>query len=257
LVALVAIGLVAAATAAVAGDLIGAVARIDPATRTIYFQSGSSVTLAPGATLAIDGQSQTLESLEPGTVVVVRDGAAVPAQDSNQLATAREPRMDPTVSPGRLIDASGIVARVDADKRSITFEDGRTVKLLDSVPLGPGTLDAVHPGETVSVRRVEVVAFRNQDMTRLWMGTVARVEPRSGRLTLEDGTVVRFSGRMMARHDDGQIPVAQLQAGDEIVFWLKDRTNVPDGGSALPLQSASVRILDADRIQILRRTEAR
>jgi hypothetical protein len=242
------------AGSAAGADVIGTVASVDLASRTIHFVNGLTVTLAPGAPAEIHGEPRPLESVTPGAVVIVRESSAAPGPDIQRQAAVQAAPVDQGQYP--LIDASGVVASVDPENSSITFRDGRTVKLMDPSAVPPAVLGALHPGETVSVRRAEAVAFRNQDMNRLWMGTVARVEPKDRRVTLDDGTIVRVTGRTPVRFDDDQVPITDLSEGDEIVVWTRMRDQASDfTGSALPGQDVS-RILEADRIQILRRADA-
>src|SRR5438552_4745603 len=64
--------LVLVATSAWAqNEIRGVVSSIDPATRTIYFTDGRIVQLKAGSTLLINGQPVVLESVRPGTTLVM------------------------------------------------------------------------------------------------------------------------------------------------------------------------------------------
>ena len=161
-------------------EIRGVVSYVDPATRTVHFTDGRIVQIQPGATLTINGQPVVLEAVRPGatavllppgtsttTVTTVTPTAPVP---THVLVPPPPPLADapPVAAPSHAVtigsppvNVTGIIARTDPLNQTITFQDGRIVRI------GPNTvvwqqspaISTLHPGAQVFVRDAMPVGY--------------------------------------------------------------------------------------------------
>jgi preprotein translocase subunit YajC len=272
----------------------GRTVRIDPGAtvsvdgRTMPFdaiQPGSSIVVREGsvAVQAAPGRSQVVvqqptsgqaPAAAPPAAVVQPPGAVQapgvlqpsPLPSVQSPAIAQSPRVQspgvsseqPVLTPHPPINASGIVASVDRQNQTITFRDGRTVRLSDRAAIWqPTTIGMVHPGEQVFVRGVEPVSFNQQGMERMRLGTVSRVDQASNVIELNDGTIVRTSPGTRLRLDDRQVTISQLRPGQEIVIRTPNRAPAFDqSGNASPREDSMRAAIDAEEIQIMPQPQA-
>jgi hypothetical protein len=251
---------------------------IRPGSAIVVREGSVAVQAAPGRSQVVVQQPTPAASSAvvpaPGVVqppVVAQPPVAQPpavVPSVQPPAVAQSPRVQspgappeqPVLSPHPAINASGIVASVDRQNHTITFRDGRTVRLSDRAAIWqPTTIDMVHPGEQVFVRGVEPVSFNQQGMERMRLGTISRVDQTSNLIELNDGTIVRTSPGTRLRLDDRQVTISELRPGQEIVIRTPNRAPAFDqSGSALPRESSGpgTRSIDAEEIQVVRAPQA-
>ncbi|HEX6209752.1 MAG TPA: DUF5666 domain-containing protein [Methylomirabilota bacterium] len=245
-------------------EMIGRLQHIEPASRTLYFTDGRIVTLAPGASVWVDGRQIPIEALQSGMTIVI---GGAPAPRLVQPAPAAKPMADG-------YHASGTIARIDEANRIVTFQDGRSVKLAPGTRIWEASdLDDIHTGERVMIEGGQLAAYGpvgDLSSERTRMGRVIEVDRDRSMALLEDGTWIGVTPTTRMRVD-GRDMVTQLQPGDEVIVVLAPpmtatapRVVVTPGGtpvpSALPrdaLQEAwPARILHADTIHIFRRPQS-
>ncbi|HXH81358.1 MAG TPA: hypothetical protein VNN07_00350 [Candidatus Tectomicrobia bacterium] len=254
-------------------DVLGRLQHIEPQSRTLYFQDGRIVTLEPGATIWVDGREVSIETLRPGMTVVVRDGQ--PATTASAQAQARRSTQAAQALPSHPpVTASGTVAKVDEDARTVTFQDGRTLKLGPRSRVWESSeLGDIQPGERAMVEAAQPVGYAmgaNIPAGRMRMGRVIDVDPARRMVLLDDGTWVYMTPATKMRLN-GREMVTTLQPGDELVVVVSEtpatqeqapaampgavarpRTSTAPQGDAA-LQGSAVR---ADEIHIIRRPQA-
>jgi hypothetical protein len=112
-IAVSALALVAVVGAADAQVLQGNVIHVDPGTGVIILEGGRQVHVTPGTQIVVGGQPARLETLRPGTAVVIQ-----------QAPSAQTPTTVVPVAPTRQI-VTGVVTDVDADGEiTIRSNDG-------------------------------------------------------------------------------------------------------------------------------------
>jgi len=207
-------------------EVSGRLQYIEPGSRTLYFTDGRIVTLSPDATVWIDGREVPIGTLRDGMTVVVRN--AQPRVVSPQRAPA----------PGfHGQTSSGTVASVDSRNRTVTFQDGRTLRL------GPGArvweasnLDDIHPGEDAMIQGGQLAGYAHSGQTsspRTRTGTVVRIDEARSMVLLDDGSWVHITPGTRLRLNGADV-VTQLRPGDELIVVL-----APPGAAAAPPGVAS------------------
>jgi hypothetical protein len=163
------------------------------------------------------------------------------------------------------VDTTGVVKSYDATTRTITFVDGRIMRLTDgSRVLKPSEVATVRPGDAVIVRNALPVAVQTGTATwvgkRQKIGTIAAIDQRNQVVLLTDRTAVRISpAATMQMGSAGQtVVLTDLRPGDELVIVLKDSapraSDATAAGSALPREVTTAVIDDADGVMIFRAT---
>lgn len=217
----------------------GTVSRIDG--RTVYFTDGRMVTLQPGSTLTLDGRVVTIDAVRPGTnLVIVTSPSSVSTTTTVLAPAAPAPAV---LAPQSTIDVNGVVASVDARTGTITFQDGRMIRLTDqSLLWEPSLRSRIRPGERIFVRNALPVAFAPVMAPAATvytppaavvyggdvMGTVLRVDPSSTSIVLSDGSVVRVSPTTRLSMAGRPMTIADFRPGDEVVV------RVPGGATVTP-----------------------
>ena len=257
----------AVATSARAEEVKGTVQSVDAAGRILTLTDGRIVHLEPSTRVLVDNKVATIESLRPGTQVLVVTGPAVAAPGT--VAVTAPPPHPP-------VDASGTVASIDSQSRIITFQDGRMVQATDrTVIWQPMQIATLRPGTQVFVRDAQPVGYRQSWSTvpagssREMMGTVMRVDQGQNLILLSDGTVIRVSPSTKLQMGNQQVAMSQLRPGTEVVVRVNPATAttaIPPAagtatsstsGSALPRQSGFFgATLDASEVLIVRRPES-
>jgi hypothetical protein len=176
------------------------------------------------------------------------------------------------------VNATGTIAFTDAANNTITFQDGRVVKVGPSttVSLQAPAVGSLQPGARVAVRDAVPVAYLPSGSpyaagTQYMMGTVSRVEPAAEQVVLSNGAVVHVGPAAVVRAGHGATSLAQLRPGDEIVVQVRNparsvtpaRSAVtiatvpvappPDryAGSALPYQSYADTRIEAAGVRVI------
>jgi len=239
-------------------EVSGRLQHIEPGSRTLYFTDGRIVTLSPHATVWIDGREVPIDSLRNGMAVVIRTAQASP--------TAPHGKVHRQVM-------SGTIASVDSQNRTVTFQDGRTLRLGPGARVWEGSnLDDIRAGEQVMIQGGELAGYaRGGQMSsdRIRTGTVVSMDGARSMVLLDDGSWVRItpSTRM---HLAGRDTVTQLQPGDELIIVLappgSSAVAAPSPGSAAPAPSALPRetlqesvqgqAVQAEMIHIFRRPQS-
>ena len=282
--------LVLATSAWAQSEIRGVVSSIDPATRTVYFTDGRIVQLKAGSTLLINGQPVVLEAIRPGsTLVMLQPGSTTTTvttvTQQSQIAAQPVPAQPapapaPAASP---INVTGTVARVDPMSQTLTFQDGRVVKVTGQTVVWQQApaISSLQPGTQVFVSNATPVGYLpSAPVSTLppsspWvMGTVARVEPATQQVVLSDGTTIYVGPTASVRAGNERVGFTRLRPGDEIVIQTRPVTVqqvpattyvAPSGvtvttapsdaeryaGSALPYQSYAITRIEASDVQIM------
>jgi hypothetical protein len=282
-------GLLVLATSAWAQtEVRGVVSHIDAATRTVYFTDGRIVQLKPGSTLAINGQPVLLESVRPGmTLVMVPPGATtttvttVTQQTQVSPPSAAAPPAMPLPAPSP-VNVTGTVARTDPLNQTITFQDGRIVKIAPQTMVWQQApaISSILPGSQVFVRDAMPVGYLPSGAAasppgHYMMATVSRVDPANNQIILNNGAVVYVSPTATLRSNNQRVAITALRPGDEILIQLRTPTTVaaPVPGqpptnvivsttpvpsssdryvaSALPYQGYAVTRIEASDVQVM------
>jgi Cu/Ag efflux protein CusF len=255
------------------GELSGTVKHVDAAARTIEFTDGRIVHVDPRAVITTDGRVVTLETVRPGTAVIVRGPAAAPGAQ----AVTPGARVVPAPPAGQVtaahppIDATGIVLSVDPTSRTVTLQDGRVLRLTSQSQIWqPSTIAGLQPGARVLVSGAQPVAFGMggtptalDPHTR--MATVVGVDQGNQTIYLSDGTMVRVSPGTRLQMGQSSVTIADLRPGDEVIVRLRDggsTTAVTTGPraeaspSALPRQGFFGTSIDAEGVTVIRRPQS-
>jgi len=272
--------LVLVATSAWAqNEIRGVVSSIDPATRTVYFTDGRIVQLKAGSTLLINGQPVMLEAVRPGTtLVMLQPGTTATTVTTVTQQTQVAPAPPPVAAP---VNVTGTIARVDPMTQTLTFQDGRMVKVTGQTMVWQQTpaVSSLQPGTQVFVSNATPVGYLSSNpvspatSNRWVMGTVARVEPSTQQIVLSDGTVVYVGPSTGVRVGGERVGFTRLRPGDEIVIQTRPVVVSPApttytapgavtvttspapgeryAGSALPYQGYADSRIEASDVQIM------
>jgi len=254
---LLALSSVGFAQVAQVSEIKGTVQRVDVPTGMIYFTDGRTMRLEPGARLYVGNREVRLSDVEPGWVLAT--GGPTVAPNTIVVQPTTPPRaLAPAASS---IDATGIVANVDARTGTITLQDGRIVRVTPGTTVWqPVTIGSVMPGASVFVRNAEPLDFRpatTPAASRPWqMGTVSRVEPSTSRVMLSDGTIVQLPPGTQATFNGRSLALTELRPGDEILVGVPATGTVVSGTGASALPRQVVGVIQGESIQVVRRTQA-
>jgi len=172
-----ALTLLALAPVARAQDITGVVIRTDAPARVIILEDQRMFRVGEGNMVLVDNQPVTLETLQPGTQVVIRSAEPVMLRDGTYVVIAQPapvvsdhaalPRATVVTTPQVISQpqVSGTVSRVDVAQGIVVFEDGRivqigpkTVALVDGRPV---TLTELRPGTQVVLAANNPVVYRS------------------------------------------------------------------------------------------------
>ncbi len=158
--------------------------------------------------------------------------------------------------PGSTVDATGVVAQVDATTGTITLQDGRVLRMTSqTVVWQPGTIQGLRPGSQVLVRDAAPVGVQPATSVAppappAWrMGTVRSIDRGASVVTLTDGTVVRVGPTAVVRRGSDRLAIDQIVPGSEVVIQTIPPSSAE--GSALPGRVASTSTLDASEISVV------
>lgn len=273
--ALCAVVLTIATSAWAQAEIRGTVSSVDPAARIIYFTDGRAVQLKPGSTLTVNGQPAVLESLRPGTAFVLLP----PGTSTTTITTITQQAPVPPPPPPPAVvsfpapapvSATGTIARTDPLNQTITFQDGRILRVTPTTMVWQQApaISTLLPGAQVFVRDAMPAGYLPSGAAapapagQYVMGTVSRVDGQQ--IVLTDGSVVHVASSTPVRVGGNPVAITHLRAGDEVLIQVRQprvvaapatvvtTTPVPVTadryvGSALPYQSyADTRIEAAD-----------
>jgi len=261
LVSLMLLGLSSMGFAQIA-EIQGTVQRVDVATGMIYFTDGRTMRLEPGTRLYVGNREVRLADVEPGWVFATSGPTVAPG--AIVVQPTAPPRALAPVAPSVAasgVDATGIVAHVDAPTGTITLQDGRVVRVTPgSTVWQPVTIGSVMPGASVFVRNAEAVDFRPGTAPAasrpLQMGTVASVDPSASRIVLSDGRVVQLRPGVQATFDGRSMALAELRPGDEIIVGVPAGSAAAPGPGVSALPRPALGVIVGESIQVVRRTQA-
>jgi hypothetical protein len=168
----------ALAPAASAQEISGVVVRVDQPARVIVLEEGRMFRLTGDNVVFVDNQPVMLDTLQPGSPVVIRSAEPVMLQDGVYVVVAEPapvvseptalPRSTVVTTTPRVITqpkVSGVVSRVDAAQGIVVFEDGRIVqtgpKTIAIVDGRPVELVTIVPGTRVVLTAINPVVYRN------------------------------------------------------------------------------------------------
>ena len=257
------------ATAGVAGVSIaqvseakGTVQRVDASTGMVYFTDGRTMRLDPNTRIYVGNREVRLSDIEPGWILVTSGPSVTPGSVLVQSATPAPALVQPTG-----IDATGIVASVDARTGTVTLQDGRVVRVTPgSTVWQPVTIGSVMPGASVFVRNAEPLDFRPMAsptatptaapvVSRPYqMGTVSTSDPTRPQIVLSDGTIVQLRPGGTVSLNGQPVALTDLRTGDEIIIGLPAGSTAVTGQGASALPRSAVGIVQADSINIVRRS---
>jgi hypothetical protein len=260
-VALVALVLLAATSVSFAqvSEIKGTVQRVDVPTGTIYFTDGRIMKLEPGSKIHVGNREMRLADVEPGWILITSGPTVAPGSVVVQTATAA-PTLTTPATTG--VDATGVVASVDARTGMVTLQDGRVIRVTPGTTVWqPVTIGSVMPGASVFVRNAEPLDFRPGTAAPVGsrpyqMGTIGTINSSSSQIVLSDGTVVRLRPGTQVTLNGQSMAMTDLRPGDEIIVGLPATAAVSTGTgvSALPRQALGV--IDAERIYVVRRPQS-
>jgi hypothetical protein len=259
-------------------EVRGVVSHIDPLTRTVYFTDGRVVQLKPGSTITINGQPAVLESVRPGTTLVLLPAGTstttvtTVTQQAQPVAVAPAPAvMLPAPSP---VNVTGTIARTDPLNQTITFQDGRIVRISPSAMVWQQApaISSLLPGAQVFVRDAMPIGYVPAGAAmpapagQYMMGTVSRIDPASQHIVLNNGSVVSVNPTTTLRSGSERVTITQLRPGDEILVQVRPvsagaapvaiSSHVPAtadryAGAALPYQGYAVTRIEASDVQVM------
>jgi hypothetical protein len=234
--------LVVATSAWAQSEIRGVVSHVDPATRMVYFTDGRIVQLKPGSTLLINGQPVLLESIRPGaTIVMVPPGATTTTVTTVTQQTQVAPPVPAGVPPAAMplpvlspVNVTGTVARTDPLTQTITFQDGRIVKVAPNTMVWQQApaISSILPGAQVFVRDALPVGYVPSGSASAYppgqymMGTVSRVDPATNQIILSNGAVVYVSPTATLRSGGQRVAITNLRPGDEILIQVRNPVTV-------------------------------
>jgi hypothetical protein len=180
------------------------------------------------------------------------------------------------------VNVTGIVARTDPLNQTITFQDGRIVRIAPNTVVWQQSpaISTLHPGAQVFVRDAMPVGYLPTGAAapapagQYVMGTVARVEPAHRQVVLANGAVVHVAPSTTLRSGNAGVAISQLRPGDEIVVLVTNpapppaavsvvtTTPVPStadryAGAALPYQGYADTRIEAADVRIIWSPQAR
>ncbi|SRR6266542_2596677 len=274
--------LVLVATSAWAqNEIRGVVSSIDPATRTVYFTDGRIVQLKAGSTLLINGQPVMLETVRPGTTLVMLQPGTTATTVTTVTQQTQQTQVAPPPPVPAPVNVTGTIARVDPMTQTLTFQDGRMVRVTGQTMVWQQTpaVSSLQPGTQVFVSNATPIGYVpsgpvSAAPSNQWlMGTVSRVEPSTQQIVLSDGTVVYVGPNTGVRVGGERVGFTRLRPGDEIVIQTRPVVVSPApttytapgtmtvttgpttteryAGSALPYQSYADSRIEASDVQIM------
>jgi len=253
--------LLAAAGVSVAqvSEVKGTVQRVDAVTGMVYFTDGRTMRLDPNTRIYVGNREVRLADVEPGWILVTSGPSVAPGSVVVQSATPAPALAQPTG-----IDATGVVASVDARTGTVTLQDGRVVRVTPgSTVWQPVTIGSVMPGASVFVRNAEPLDFRpgtaptavTQSGRPYQMGTIATTDPTRPQILLSDGTIVQLQPGGHVTLNGQTITLGELKPGDEIIVGLPAGSTVVTGQGASALPRSALGIVQADNIYVVRRPQ--
>jgi hypothetical protein len=280
------------AVSAWAQEIRGVVRHVDPSTRTVYFTDGRTVQLKPGSVLTINGQPVLLDAVRPGaTIVMLPPGASTTTTVTTvtqqavpvPLPAAAAAPVAVSFPPQAPVNVTGTIARTDPLSQTITFQDGRIVKIAPQTMVWQQSpaISSLLPGTQVFVRDalpigyVPTGAAAPAPAGQYVMGTVARVEPGSQQIVLSNGAVVYANPATTFRSGSERVMIGQLRPGDEILIQVRPATYAAPGsgvsvvtapvpvtadryaGSALPYQGYADTRIEASDVVVMWSPQAR
>ncbi len=203
-------------------EISGTVKAVDRQANVVEFTDGRIVHLSPAMEVISGGRRVTIETVRPGSTVIVRGPGASPTQ------------VEPPAGGGGPVDASGVVASVDRQNQTITLQDGRTLKITDQSRVWQtGSLAGLQPGQQVFIDDAQPVAFGTGgtpgamgSTTR--MTSVVGVDRGAGTVYLSDGTALRVSESTRVTMAGDTLRVTDLQPGDEVVVKIRNGAAATD-----------------------------
>lgn len=176
-VVICAVMLLALVPVAGAEDITGVVLRTDAPAHVIVLEEGRMYRVSGDDVVLVNGQPVTLDTLQPGTRVVLRGAAPVALRDGTYVviaepgATVSDPAALPratVVTPPAVISqpmVRGTVVRVDERQGIVVLDDGRsvqtgaeTVALVDGRPV---EVFELRPGMDVVLTASNPVVYRS------------------------------------------------------------------------------------------------
>jgi len=277
-------------------EIRGTVQRVDVSSGTVYFTDGRAVKLDPQTRLYVGSREVRLADVQPGwtfvssTATTTPGGVVVypcappvsvsgtPSSASSTSASTATPASVPSVPPPTMapttsrIDATGVVANVDAATGTITLQDGRVIRMVPGTTVWqPVSIGGVVPGASVFVRSAQPLDFRPSGAppagsttvppgTRPFqMGTVSNVDASNARVVLSDGTVVHLRPGSRLTFNGQSMTISDLRPGDEVVVGVPASspvavTSTGPALSALPRQTLGV--TEGEHLYVVRRPQS-
>jgi hypothetical protein len=165
------------------------------------------------------------------------------------------------------IDASGVVAHYDPQTGTLTFQDGRVVRITTTSGVwGPASTGVLQPGAQVHVHNAVPVGYQpsggQPGITSWRMGTVNRVDQANGLIYLNDGSVVHIGPATSVLYNSRRIGLAEIQPGSQIAIGMSGSSAsatppppmsqvMPSSayGSALPRQTVAP--IESPQVQVI------
>ena len=263
LVMLVLLGAATGVSIAQVSEVKGTVQRVDASTGMVYFTDGRTMRLDPNTRIFVGNREVRLSQIEPGWILVTAGPSVAPGSVVVQSATPAPALAQPTG-----IDATGIVASVDARTGTVTLQDGRVVRVTPgSTVWQPVTIGSVMPGASVFVRNAEPLDFRPTAAPAAsptaaplvgrpyQMGTISTTDPTRPQIVLSDGTIVQLRPGGRVTLTGQPIALTALRPGDEIIVGLPAGSTAVTGQGPSALPRSAMGIVQAENIYVVRRPQ--
>jgi hypothetical protein len=165
-----------------------------------------------------------IASASPSSTVVVTPAPTTVVTAPSPVVTTSPSVVNVPEQPP--IDASGVVARYDAQTGTLTFQDGRVVRITSTSGVwGPASTGVLQPGAQVHVHNAVPVGYQptpapSAGVSSWRMGSVNRVDQASGLIYLNDGSVVHVGPSTSLVYGSRRIPLAEIQPGAQIAIGM-------------------------------------
>ncbi|HYE93450.1 MAG TPA: hypothetical protein VEA38_20625 [Terriglobales bacterium] len=257
--AVCALALLGATTAAAQHVVTGTVVRIDQPAGVVVLDNGQMYQATPQTVFLVNNQPAPFGTFAPGTPVVVQHGQPVVLRDGRYVVmsqpapvvAAPAPVAAAPVPVASAYEVSGVVKYADPVRRIVRFEDGRNISIDENVQLlangSPVVLSTVRPGTFVVARSSKPLAFRDNTYyttavppgtvvaqhPNAYSGTVVRVD-QPNLIVLNDGRVIPATAQTVVMVDNRAVPFTALRPGTHVVVYPNGQTAVVGDPAALP-----------------------
>ncbi len=186
-------------------DQAGRISRVDVGQHVVVLDDGRMYRMAPGTEILVNGQPVALQTVQPGTTVVVRSGEPVVYQNGQYVVMPRPIASSPAPI---VVAPSPIVVNPPAA----------------SVATAPGTTTVVTPGSTVTTIITTTPTYLTDAA-----GTVARYDTTHNVLVLSDGRMVQLTPSSVVMVNGQPVAVSAVYPGEYVTVAAVNPVVYRDG----------------------------